>query len=503
MTRLLDESSAPSSVLRPGDTCWRIETADRAAFLIDNEVYYAALHQALNGARRSIWILGWAFDPRARLAPDGREGPDDPDEIGQVLVRLTRENPRLDVRVLIWRSALSINGGHPFLQHRARACFAGSAVKYREDGATPFGACHHQKLVVIDGDLAFCGGGDMTVNRWDTMTHADGDPRRILPHRARHLPRHEVMMAVQGAAARALEDVFRDRWVRATDEGLSPAQQTPVSWPAALPMHLTQIDVATARTEPAFRARPPIAEIRRLGVACIAAAKTVIYLENQYFTSKLITEALLERLQESDGPEVVLILPGRAPSWFDRITMDHARMPLLHRLMRADRFGRFRAFFPKTASGEAIIVHSKVSVFDDQVARVGSANLNNRSEGFDTECELAIEAGDPRVRREVERLRDRLISHYLGVREDDFVRVRRQAGKLIPAIDRLNGAGRLAPITPPALGWWDRFVSRHRLGDPADAEESWRLFKDRPNGGAIDRRRIDPAQGRSGTSAPA
>jgi phosphatidylserine/phosphatidylglycerophosphate/cardiolipin synthase-like enzyme len=265
-------------------------------------------------------------------------------------------------------------------------------------------------------------------------------------------------------------------------------------------LRLAHVDVATSRTEPAFRGRPRIAEIRRLGLACIVSAKSAIYLENQYFTSKLMTQALLERLGEPDGPEIILILPGRAPSWFDRITMDHARTPLLLRLMRGDRFGRFRAFFPQTASGDAIIVHSKVSVFDDRVARVGSANLNNRSEGFDTECELAIEAGDPCTQREVERLRDQLIAHYLGVSEEALVRARRHAGGLIPAIDLLNDAGRLVPIVPTTLRCWDRFVSRHRLGDPADVEESWRLFKDRSPGA---QQRIDPAQRPSGTSAPA
>ena len=40
----------------------------------------------------------------------------------------------------------------------------------------------------------------------------------------------------------------------------------------------------------------------------------------------------------------------------------------------------------------AVMVHSKVMIVDDRFLRVGSANLNNRSMGADTECDLAFEA---------------------------------------------------------------------------------------------------------------
>ena len=46
------------------------------------------------------------------------------------------------------------------------------------------------------------------------------------------------------------------------------------------------------------------------------------------------------------------------------------------------------------------MVHSKVMIVDDTLLRVGSANLNNRSMGTDTECDLALEArNDGRARR--------------------------------------------------------------------------------------------------------
>lgn len=466
------------TLLRPGETCWRVETARRLAFLIDAQAYYAALLEAFERAKQSIWILGWAFDPRTRLAPDGHEGPSDPDEIGQVLIRLAKANPALDVRVLIWKSTLSVNGSHAILEHRARKAFRGTAVRYREDGEIPFGACHHQKVVVVDGEIAFCGGADIAVNRWDTVGHRDDDPRRILPHRIHHGPRHDVMVLVEGAAAAALADLFRTRWARAWGDDFVP-DQSGADWPRTQTAHLLDTPVAIARTEPAHQGRPLVDEILRLHLDCIASAREVIYLENQYFTSHLLTDALARRLAEPEGPEVILILAERAPSWFDRLTMDPARAPLIRRLIAADQHDRFRAYAPKTAQGRPIVVHSKVSLFDDRVARVGSANLNNRAEGFDTECEVALEAHDPTTRGEIAQLRDVLLAHYLGVSQAVLARARAGADRLIPVIEALNALGRLRPIRPERPGWWSAVVSTCRLGDPAYAGESWRLIKDR------------------------
>lgn len=467
------------SLLAPGQTCWRVEAARRLAFLADNQAYYAALAEAVEAAQHSIWILGWAFDPRTRLAPDGREGPNDPDEIGEILLRLSRAKPDLDVRLLIWRSALSHNNSHAWLEHRARKTFKGSAVQYREDGLTPLGACHHQKVVVIDGQIAFCGGGDIVTNRWDTLGHVHGDPRRILPHLARHAPRHEVTMLVEGAAAGALADLFQARWARATGT-LAPHKDGQASWPANQPAHLSETMVGIARTEPALAGASVVDEILQLHLAAIAGARQTIYLENQYFTSQRICRALAERLSEEAGPEVILVLPRRSPSWFDRLTMDTARAPQIWQLAAADRFDRLRIYSPLTSEGEGIIVHAKVSIFDDELVCVGSANLNNRSEGFDTECELALHGQDDLTRREVAQLRDVLIAHYLSVAEDVFSRERFRTGRVIDAIEALNGAGRLAPLKVQCGGWWDDFIARHQLGDPADVSQSWRFNKRGP-----------------------
>lgn len=463
------------TIFRPGETCWRVEVSPRAALLMDNEIYYTALNSALLTAQRSVYILGWAFDPRTRLAPDGTEGPDDQDEVGRVLIGLSRTNPELDVRILIWKSPFGAMGHQDVRGHRAKRLFAKTPIDFREARDVPLGACHHQKMVVIDDQLAFCGGGDIVANRWDSPDHKHIEPRRILPSRTRHPARHEVTMLVEGPAAKALGDLFRQRWSDSTGNNLlAPPSAVDRPWPSSARPQLTDVAIAIARTLPPKLGRPAVDEIRRSTAACITVARRTIYIENQYFTCRTVAEALLARLLEPDGPEVVLILSGRAPSWFDHLTMDYERSPLIRGLRAADRRGRFRALSPRTSGGAPIVLHSKVAVFDDRIIRIGSANLNNRSEGFDTECDLAVESKTAATSLAIEAFRDRLLGHYLAVDPVAFARARRDGGGVIAAIDSLNGEGRLAPVAVGAPTWWEKFVSARSLGDPASARESWR-----------------------------
>jgi len=470
-----------TDILRPGETCWRTARAGRTAFLIDTEAYFTAVFEALRKARRSIHLLGWGFDPRARLFPDGYDGPDDPDEVGRILVELARARPELDIRLLVWKSALPIAASQEFFPHKARAWFRGTGVRFVLDDQVPFGACHHQKVLVVDDELAFCGGGDISVDRWDTPGHLDFDPRRIMPGQDHHPPRHEVMMMVDGPVAADLGDLFRERWRRATGEAMprpeGPSPSDP--WPNHIPAHLQDVDVAIARTEPAWKQRPAVDEIRCLTLDSILAARTTIYLENQYFTSPPIAEALAKRLTEPDGPEVVLISTGQSPSWFDQLTMDRARSNMLWRLQAADVFGRFRAWYPITPAGTTIIVHSKVTVIDNTLARVGSANLNNRSGGFDTEAELALEVSHEHDRLAVAAFRDRLVGHFLGHTGDAVAKAGIEHGGLIAAIDALNREGRLSPILPMKQSGLGKVIATYHLGDPANVTDSWRAGRRR------------------------
>ena len=468
-------------LLEQGRTCWRLERATRAALLIDNQAYFETAKAAMLRAQRSIWLLGWTFDPRTRLQPGG--GAQRGDEVGVFLKRLAATRPEIDVRVLAWQSQIAVSlsqGGYP---QRATAEFLGSRVNFRLDDRTPFGACHHQKVLVIDGVLAFVGGGDFSVDRWDTPEHPERHEGRRMPNGKLHEPRHEVMMMVEGPAAQALAQLFRERWRVAVKElpraPAPPEEGSP--WPEEIEPEFRDVEVGIARTEPAWRGRHGADEIEALHVRSIVRAEHSIYLENQYVTSPVIADLLAKRLGQPEGPEVVIVTTQHSPSWFDQNTMDRARNQFVARLMAADRFGRFRAYTPLTKGGQCVIVHCKVSIIDNRLVRAGSANLNSRSGGFDTECDLAIEAeaGDAETTEAIKAFRNRLIAHWLHVPTEAFAAEAERTGSLVKAIDALDSGDhrRLKPLEPRGKSLFSRIVTRWGVGDPAGPHDSWRPWR--------------------------
>src|SRR5258708_1526448 len=199
------------------------------------------------GARRSIPLLKWAFESRTRLDPVSEPG----ETIGDLLKRLAASG--LDVRVLVWKAALTVAATQDFFPLQDRRSFRDSAVKFVLDGDHPFGACHHQKAIVIDDALAFCGGADFAQDRWDTTEHLDDDPRRVCPGQRRPFDsRHEVMAVADGPPAAALGELFRDRWRRATGESLTPPGVVlPAPWPANIEPAFTLARVGLSRAAPA------------------------------------------------------------------------------------------------------------------------------------------------------------------------------------------------------------------------------------------------------------
>jgi phosphatidylserine/phosphatidylglycerophosphate/cardiolipin synthase-like enzyme len=464
------------SLLRAGDTVWRTARADRAAPLIENAAYFSALRAALLKAERSILILGWSFDARTVLEPDAFGQPTTPDgRIGDLLKSLSDARPELEIHILAWRAAWPIVLAQQGYPQRAANDFKHTRVQFRLQEVSAIGACHHQKVVVIDDHLAFCGGGDISVDRWDSPEHLDVDARRTMPNGHAHAPRHEVMMMLSGPAAAVLGDLARTRWLKATHESLEPPPSPRGdAWPEHVAPLVRNVALGVARTEPVHRGRGGVSEIERLHLAAIGGARRRIYIENQYLASPLIETALARRLQDPAGPEVVLVTTWTSPSWFDQMTMDRTRAALVGRLRAADVFGRFRAYCPITEREKGIIVHCKVAVIDDVLLRVGSANLNNRSFGFDTECDVALEAHAPEDEAGVAAFRSALIAHWFGIEPGEVDAAVQELGSFCEAFDRLVArGGRLTPVPPYKQGPIRNLIALHHLGDPVEPRDSW------------------------------
>jgi phosphatidylserine/phosphatidylglycerophosphate/cardiolipin synthase-like enzyme len=470
-------------LLEDGRTCWRTATATRASLLIDMEAYFDAAHAAMSRAKHSVHLLNWAFEAQTLFHPgEGCTGPDG-DRFGNFLIKLA-ENPDIDVRLLCWKSAMPVAATQHFFPFEDRKVFAGTKVKFVLDGKLPIGACHHQKMIVVDDAIGFCGGGDIGPDRWDTPQHLDDDSRREKTRRDNKDfdSRHEVMGLVDGEAAKMLGALFRERWERCTGEVLesSPPVSKP-PWPGDVPPQFSDVTVGLSRTSAAWRRYPEVRETEALHVRAIAEAKACIYMENQYFTSPLIARELARRLAEPDGPEVVLVSTEHSPSYFDRASMDKTRLNFIRTLKAADKHERMQVYSPVTTLGRTIIVHAKLTIIDDVLLRIGSANLNNRSMGFDSECDMSFEAETAEAKAEITRLRNTLLAHWLGCVDGDLEAAIAKAGSVGAALEALRNGGytRLRPIALKPVRGLAAFIAANHLGDPLGPDDSWRPWKRR------------------------
>jgi phosphatidylserine/phosphatidylglycerophosphate/cardiolipin synthase-like enzyme len=433
-------------ILKPGENCWRVVQADRAAVLVDGAAYFATLEAALRRAQQSILIIGWDFDGSIRLRPDvsAEESP----PLGPLLRSLVEERPDLEVRILVWSVAVVHAPGAPGPLIFGADWQEHPRLHVKLDTHHPLYAAHHQKIVCIDESLAFVGGMDLTVERWDTTRHACDDPARLKEDGSIYEPVHDLQMAVDGEAARSVAEVWYGRWKFATGEELTPAHAAAADpWPSSLVPDFTSAPVAIALTYPAWGDQPAAHGAAALTLDALSAAKRTIYIEAQYMTAPQIGDVLERQLADPEGPEVVVIQTHESHGWAEEMVMGTNRDRMIRRLRKCDHHGRLRVYYPVIPNGKdgecQVLIHSKLIIVDDVFLRIGSSNLNNRSIGLDSECDLAIEATTDAMRRTIAQLRDRLLAEHLDTSPDSFTQsLETEGGSLIGAVERLNTSKR-------------------------------------------------------------
>lgn len=432
-------SSAPETpaIVRPGKNCWQVDRAPRFACIQDAADYFRLVRQALLDARHSVFILGWDIQATLDLVP-GHTG-EIPSRLDHLLAFIVRRRPRLRCDVLIWdHAALYTLERDPLTRWRLGWRMP-RGVRFGFDEHHPVGGSHHQKVVVVDDALAFCGGIDLTGHRWDTPAHRVDEPDRCTSLGGAYGPYHEVQAMVDGPAAARLGALARDRWRALGEKTRPPLHTIPAPWPADVEPDLRDVDVAIARTMPPSEREPDVRECERLFVDAIAGARESIYIESQYFTHEDLGQALAKRLREADGPEVVVVVPKECHGWLERQTMGALREGVCRHLVASDRHGRLRLVYPAASQRADVdtFVHSKVMVVDDRFVRIGSANVSRRSAGVDTECDLAVEVGPAaRDRAGVRRIRARLLGEHLGLDAPETERALAAAGSMRALIDQ-------------------------------------------------------------------
>lgn len=469
--------------LEEGRTCWRIAGTEQVAVLIDSDSYFRALLEVFREARSRIFILGWDFAPGVRLDPD-----DAATTLRSFLPSLVAAREELEIHILVWDIAPLYGPSPPTAPLLDSAWQDHPRIHFLFDGFHPPAAAHHEKIVVVDDAIAFVGGIDLTVGRWDTPRHLPDDPRRVSDDGSSHPPVHDLQMAVSGDAARAMGELVRARWIDAGGEPVPPATGTQRHWPPSVEPWPVAPPVGIARTRPRMGDRAEVREIALLNEAAFANARDSIYLETQYFSAESVADELAALLAREDAPEIVMVVWEEATGWIEHIAMGSNRDRMLRRLAAADPRNRLRVYSLRTpgAPAQEVAMHAKLIIVDDQFLRVGSSNLNNRSLGFDTECDLAIEAADAGTSSAISGVRAALLAEHLGCSAEAVQRALGERG-LIGAIEHLNarggslqpyridptegpcepvtGTALVDPAEPLDLEYLGRLLRHHLLGD--------------------------------------
>jgi phosphatidylserine/phosphatidylglycerophosphate/cardiolipin synthase-like enzyme len=284
-------------------------------------------------------------------------------------------------------------------------------------------------------------------------------------------------MAVDGAAAAALGELARERWAVAGGKPIDAPSTEGSRWPEGLEPAFHDVAVAISRTRGAHAGQPAIREIERLFVDQIMRARKYIYVENQYFASRVIAKALIDRLARADCPEIIIINPKAGFGWLDEEAMSPARERLITTIHAADKHDRFHIYAPLTRDGDDIYVHSKILIADDQVIRVGSANMNNRSMGLDSECDLTIDTvqrGNEECGKAIASLMVDLLAEHLG-REVSEVRSQLdRTSSIHQTIEHFSQGGRrLIPLPLRKFSAVEQGIAEKELLDPEASGEDF------------------------------
>ncbi len=426
-----------TSIIDPGRNAWAVATAKHLAFLIDGAAYFRELATALPLAQEEIWIVGWDFNPDICLTP----GEDGGRKLEELLQAQLDSKPDLQIRILVWAMG-PIYSGKSFDLFRRKGLFAHERVSIKFDGQHPLWGSHHQKVVVIDDALAFAGGIDLTARRWDDSRHLPHNPLRANPDGSSYEPVHDLQVMVAGEAARQLGEVARRRWERATRKLVPPVQGAIELWPKDRSVDLSNCQVAISLTEPESSRNKALVQSSQLAHDAIARSRQCIYIEAQYLASFGVAEALEKRLADKDGPEIVIVVTRISHGFLEKVVMGNNRDRIIRRLKRGDVRDRLWVMYAVVPDEEGmeqeILVHSKLLIVDDILVRIGSSNLNNRSEGLDTEADLSIEAHRGEQREAIAHLRHRLLAEHMDGEADAIAATFVSCGSLMRTIETHN-----------------------------------------------------------------
>ncbi len=452
--------SLPPRLLVPGRTCWVRAPVTSAGLLIDGRDYFRAFYRAAEQAQRYLLLAGWQFDSDVPLLRgDDADGAALPIRLLPFLRALCKRRPELRVYLLCWDYSPAFYFQREWIQDLRFNGLHRGPIRFRFDDRHAIGASHHQKFVVVDGSLGFVGSMDLCNGRWDEREHpAVCAPRGEPDGRDASGPYHEAQACFSGPAVAELQALFGARWKSA---GGGDLELPPPSEHAGLPfrptLRIAAREVGFSRTmaRTLVPEQPAVGEIRHLYADALRSAERVVYLENQYFGSRCVYDALLRRFRQTKRPRlnVVMVYPKQMHSLTEELSMGPPQARLFRRLTAAAAaFGHRIGIFYSTSlcpdgSEAPRYIHSKVMIIDDRFLSVGSANTNNRSMGLDTELNASWEVASPAdaaLAGTLRKIRVGLIAEHACLSRRADLRSLYRDGELVDILQRIAqrpGAG--------------------------------------------------------------
>lgn len=415
------------SIFKQGENCWVSNTATYATPLIDCANYYKALHSSIVKAKHSIFIVGWDIDSRIRLIRgEDEKRSEAPSVVSDLLAWKAEQNPDLKVYLLRWDSSLAFFAQREMWAKEVWDEKTPDNVETVLDDSIPMGGSQHQKIIIIDDEVVFSGGMDVSTNRWDTRDHPVISAERDGPD-GEYGPLHDVQAVYSGPLVKEFGELVRWRWLRVAesqpidiredaktglDDGL------PAAWPDGFEPWFENVTCALSRTIPFMDDAEPVQEVRHMLLDLIDQAERVIYIENQFTSRQEIAEALNRRMKVCPDLHVIIVSSyepkGRFECeafWASRIEfkkvlcngIDEERVIMTYSSI-TDEQGR-------TAYKR---IHSKVTAIDDKYLVIGSSNLSNRSMTLDTEIDTVYFGNNEHNQRQIEKVRDDLLAEHTG-----------------------------------------------------------------------------------------
>lgn len=316
--------------------------ADHIEIYTEGQPKYRAIADAIDAARHHVHLEYYIWEN---------------DQIGRRLrdQLIARAKAGIEVRVLV--DATGSSGvRRPFFRALSEA---GASVAWfnpvsllgirrrRADFRT------HRKIVVCDGRVGFTGG----------MNVADAETAEFTGPKAWR----DTHMRFEGSAVRVLQRVFAEDWFYATGKDIPPGESY-FPMPTTSGSEVVQI-VASGPDLDVFA-------IQKMFFAAINQASSRVWVTTPYFVpDDAILSALVSAAMR--GLDVRVI----APEHGDSRLVDLAARSYFPDLLAAG--ARVFEYLPR-------FLHAKTFVIDDDVAIIGTANLDNRSFRLDFEVAAVL-----------------------------------------------------------------------------------------------------------------